>query len=132
MMWNGLKRLTAECKGEYVPHEMLIINIEGRVYGRKTCVAVCEKFADEESCGSCPIQRAFNRLAEYENLEITPDQIKELDKKYTEKCSQVKEIVKRLEKEAEEARAVGESDGLLKAIEIVKSGGIGKEKEETE
>lgn len=132
MMWNGLKRLTAECKGEYVPHEMLIININGRVNGCKTCVEVCEKFADEESCGSCPIQRAFNRLAEYENLEITPDQIKELDKKYTEKCSQVKEIVKRLEKEAEEARAVGESDGLLKAIEIVKSGGIGKEKEETE
>lgn len=47
------------------------------------------------------------RLKEYEDLGITPDQIKELDKQYTEKCSQIKEIVKRLEKEADEARAGG-------------------------
>lgn len=47
------------------------------------------------------------RLKEYEDLGITPDQIKELDKQYTEKCSQIKEIVKRLEKEADEERAGG-------------------------
>lgn len=47
------------------------------------------------------------RLKEYEDLGITPDQIKELDKQYTEKCSQIKEIVKHLEKEAEVARAGG-------------------------
>ncbi len=47
------------------------------------------------------------RLKEYENLELTPDQLKEISKQYTEKCSQIKEIVKRLEKEAEEARAGG-------------------------
>lgn len=47
------------------------------------------------------------RLKEYEDLGPTPGQIKELDKQYTEKCSQIKEIIKRLEKEAEVARAGG-------------------------
>lgn len=64
-----------------------------------------------------------HKLAEYEDLGITPDQIKELDKKYTEKCSQIKEIVKRLEKEAEEARAGGNpeiSGAYIRSIYIIK------------
>lgn len=46
-------------------------------------------------------------LKEYEDLGLTPVQIKELDKQYTEKCGQIKEIIKRLEKEAEAARTGG-------------------------
>lgn len=64
-----------------------------------------------------------DRLAEYEDLGITPDHIKELDKQYTEKCSQIKEIVKRLEKEAEAARAGGNpeiSGAYIRAIYIIK------------
>lgn len=64
-----------------------------------------------------------HKLAEYEDLGITPDQIKELDKQYTEKCSQIKEIVKRLEKEVEEARAGGNpeiSGAYIRSIYIIK------------
>ena len=63
------------------------------------------------------------RLNEYEDLGITPNQIKELDKQYTEKCSQIKEIVKRLKKEAEDARAGGNPEitgSYIRAIHIIK------------
>lgn len=83
----------------------------------------CVKKNIEKGCTECPVQKVFERLAEYEDLGITPDQIKELDKQYTEKCSQIKEIVKRLEKEAEEARAGGNpeiSGSYIRAIYIIK------------
>lgn len=42
-----------------------------------------------------------------EDYDMTQEKIKKLDGLYTEKCEQIKEIVKRLEKEADEARAGG-------------------------
>lgn len=35
------------------------------------------------------VTNALNKLADYEDLELTPEQIKEMDKLYTEKCEQV-------------------------------------------
>ena len=70
-----------------------------------------------------PDKKAFNRLAEYEDLGLEPDQLKELDKRYTEKCGQLKEIVKRLEKEVENAKAGGHpeiSGAYIRAIYIIK------------
>ena len=52
-----------------------------------------------------------------------PNQIKEVGNLYTEKCGQIKEIVKRLEKESEDARADGHpeiSGAYIRAIYIVK------------
>lgn len=41
-------------------------------------------------CGSCAyMQQAIERLAEYESLELTPEQIKEIDKLYREKCEEL-------------------------------------------
>lgn len=39
----------------------------------------------------------FNMLREYENLALTPEQIKEMDKLYLEKCKEVTTLQKRIE-----------------------------------
>lgn len=117
-----MERLTIEYNGQFMPREMCTIDRFEGADDCETCNVICEEFI-ETGCIECPIQKAFIRLAEYEDLGITPDQIKELDKKYTEKCSQIKEIVKRLEKEAEAARAGGNpeiSGAYLIAIWTIK------------
>lgn len=101
-----MERLTIEYDGQYMPKEMCSIDRFGEADDCETCDVMCEEFI-ETGCAECPIQKAFKRLAEYEDLGLIPNQIKELGNLYTEKCSQIKEIVKRLEKEVEEARAGG-------------------------
>ena len=101
-----MERLTIEYDGQYMPKEMCSIDRFGGADDCDTCGETCEKYI-ETGCTECPIQNAFGHLAEYEDLELTPEQLKELGSMYTEKCIQIKEIVKRLEKEAKDARAGG-------------------------
>lgn len=101
-----MERLSIEYAGQFMPKEMCSIDRFGGADDCFTCGELCEKYI-EKGCTECPVQKVFERLAEYEDSGLTPDQIKELDKQYTEKCGQIKEIVKRLEKEAEAARAGG-------------------------
>lgn len=117
-----MERLTIEYDGQYMPKEMCSIDRFGGADDCDTCGETCEKYI-ETGCTECPIQNAFACLAEYEDLGLMPNQIKELGNLYTEKCSQIKEIVKRLKKEAEDARAGGNpeiSGSYIRAIHIIK------------
>lgn len=63
------------------------------------------------------MQQALKRLAEYEALENTPEQLKEIDELFRKKC----EEVARLENEKEKAidlaeRALKEVEKLVKAL----------------
>ena len=61
----------------------------------------------EEPCigGGCEIEDCqlkidiCENLARYEDLGITPDQIREIDELYTEKCEEVNQLKKQLESE---------------------------------
>ena len=45
--------------------------------------------------------QAIDRLAAYEDTGLTPDQIREIDELYTEKCEEVNQLKKQLESESE-------------------------------
>lgn len=117
-----MERLSIEYAGQFMPKEMCSIDRFGGADDCFTCGELCGKYI-EKGCTECPVQKVFECLARYEDSGLTPDQIKELDKQYTEKCGQIKEIVKRLEKEAEAARAGGNpeiSGSYIRAIYIIK------------
>ena len=65
-----MERLTIEYCGEYVPRELCSID---RLGGADDCDLCCEycKAAEEgsEDCRGCAINKCFNRLGEYENLQ---------------------------------------------------------------
>lgn len=64
-------------------------------YARNTCDEICYKF---ETCeDGCPIQKAFNKLAEYEETGLTPDQIKAIDVLYAKKCKEVAALEKAMQ-----------------------------------
>jgi hypothetical protein len=44
-------------------------------------------------------QSCFERLAEYEDLGVTPDQIKDMDNLYYEKCREVSELQRKLKQD---------------------------------
>lgn len=44
------------------------------------------------------VQQAQERLAQYEGLGVTPDQIREMDRLYAEKCREAAELKRRLER----------------------------------
>lgn len=113
-----MERLIIEHDGHYKPKDLCHTDLCGEDWSER-CVNMCIMCV--EGCTECPVQEAFDRLAEYEALEVTPNQIKELDRRYTEKCVQIKEIVKRLEKEAQDAKAHPEISGsYIRAIYIIK------------
>lgn len=74
-----------------------------------TCNDYChnETFKCEED--------ALNRLAEYEDTEITPEQILQLDKLYSEKCRELAEYKRRLQKEWIPRKWKPGSDGKQRA-----------------
>ncbi len=51
--------------------------------GEPTDELGCAEFCDEcaSNCYECPIQEAFNRLAEYENTGLSPAEIEEVKEK---------------------------------------------------
>lgn len=56
-----------------------------------TCAEECE--CQAQGCDSCPVQKAFNRLAEYEALNLLPEEIKVFLADY----AKMKELVSTLE-----------------------------------
>ena len=58
----------------------------------ETCKETCEK----HDCESCPISKAIDKLAAYEDTGITPEQIYDLDRMYQEKCEEVASLEKQL------------------------------------
>lgn len=61
-----MERLTIECRGEYVPKGLCSIDRLGRADECDICEEYCKK---TEDCSKCAIQKCFERLAEYEDLE---------------------------------------------------------------
>lgn len=61
-----MERLTIEYCGEYVPRELCSIDRYG---GADDCDLCCEYCKATEDCSECAINRCFNKLGEYEELE---------------------------------------------------------------
>lgn len=59
------------------------------------CDEICAE-NDGHGCENCPIQKAFDKLAAYEALGVSPEQIKEMDRLYTEKCQELAELQRTL------------------------------------
>lgn len=75
------------------------------------------------------------RLKEYEDLSLTPDKLREIDKMYTNKCKQISDMSRHIVEKLEDAKPpynrildsleenrmqVGQISGLNKAIKIVR------------
>lgn len=84
-----MKRLTVEYNGFYVPEKLCTINRSGKVDDVEICPQHCKSEAD---CLVCAVQECFDRLAEYENLGVTPEQLIAIDRLYKEKCREVAEL----------------------------------------
>lgn len=49
--------------------ENVLGNIQLKACGNDFCKETCTEHDEEKSCNNCPIQKAFEKLAEYEDLE---------------------------------------------------------------
>ena len=78
-----------------VPKELCSIDRLGGIDDVSSCEEYCEMV--ERDCTKCAIQKCFDRLAEYEKIGLTPEQIHEVDKLYAEKCKEVAALNKELE-----------------------------------
>lgn len=86
---------------EAVPKEMCSFDRESETEPDDCmcCNEVCAKYYAEgygPGCEECPVQKAFNQLAKYEATNLTPEQMLEIDKLYTEKCKEVAELERKL------------------------------------
>lgn len=72
-----MNRLTCKYGGETALRELSTFDRESTTEADDTltCEEVCGDF---NGCDECPVQKAFNRLAEYEDTELTPKQIQEI------------------------------------------------------
>ncbi|WMC91249.1 hypothetical protein [Kineothrix sp. MB12-C1] len=84
-----MDRLTIEYAGQYVPKKICTVNRSGEADDCASCEEECEN-----DCENCAIQECFNALGVYENLEVTPERIREIDKLYAEKCRELEELKK--------------------------------------
>lgn len=76
----------------YLPKEACSIDQTGKADDADSCKECCENAAGD--CRNCAVQKCFKRLAEYEDIGLTPEQIGEIDKLYAEKCREVEELKK--------------------------------------
>lgn len=86
-----MERLTIEYDGEFVPKKMCTIDALGGADDCLSCEEICGESCDNE-CKGCPVQECFNKLAAYEDTGLTPEQIMEINRMYTEKCQEVTEL----------------------------------------
>ena len=63
-----------------MPRKLVGHDMFGDTY--PTCSTTCQK---QTGCDDCPIQEAFARLRQYEQTELTPEQIMELKERDTAK-----------------------------------------------
>lgn len=72
------ERLTVESSviAGYVVRDMCSYGRDREPTDELSCEEICDLY--HQDCDSCPIQNAFNRLAEYENTGLSPQEIIEL------------------------------------------------------
>ena len=85
-----MERLTIKYGELFVPKKTCTIDRFGEADDCDSCDSVCES-----DCENCAVQECFTRLGEYENTGLTPEQIREIDRLYTEKCREVAEMRQR-------------------------------------
>lgn len=70
-----MDRLTIEipCSGNYTLKRLCMFSSSGEIVDIDGCQDQC--YSVEEDCDKCPIRKAINRLAAYEDTELTPKQI---------------------------------------------------------
>lgn len=77
-----MERLMTQFDKKYVPRQLIHASSDiGMINDCSTCSAVCEEFLNK-GCEKCPLQEVFNRLGEYEETGLTPEQIKTGEWKY--------------------------------------------------
>lgn len=78
MIMAECERLTVESDttSGYVLRDMCTWGRDGKPTDESGCLDIC--FECQLDCDNCPIQKAFNRLAEYENTGLSPEEIREL------------------------------------------------------
>ncbi len=64
-----MERLTIEYCGEYLPKELCSIDKLGGADDCDLCFEYCKATEECADCTNCAINKCFNRLGEYENLE---------------------------------------------------------------
>lgn len=84
-----MKKLMIKYDDLYVPRAMCTIDRFGIPDDCDTCEEMCGKCHID--CKDCPIQQAFERLAEYEATGITPEQIREIDKLYQDCLKEIED-----------------------------------------
>lgn len=105
---NRLKRLTCEMGPCSVLKTLLKKNAK-TLDDCRSCGKICKKYY-KKGCESCPVQKAFDRLAEYERTGITAEQMILIDKFYTERCEEIHKLECEI-KELRAAAGVREEDG---------------------
>lgn len=75
------KLMETDLYNRAMPRKLVGQDMFGDTY--PTCSATCQ---DQKNCDDCPIQEAFARLRQYEQTELTPEQIQELKERDTAKA----------------------------------------------
>lgn len=75
-----MKRLTVKSvllEGHYIPSSMCSIDREGGIDDEDSCNQYCERHrgSDSKECETCSIQKAFDKLGEYEDSGLTPEEV---------------------------------------------------------
>lgn len=92
---NRMERLTVEFLGQAAPGKLCTFDECGKVIDCDNCAGSdgnCDGICDE-----CPVQECFEKLAEYEDTGLAPEQIREMDRLYRAKCEEVSKYKKALE-----------------------------------
>lgn len=103
-----MERLTIKYEGLFVPKKTCTIDRFGEADDCDSCDSVCES-----DCENCAVQECFTRLGEYEDTGLTPEQIREIDRLYAEKCREVAELRQRDTAKEPQYEGDGYHDGDL-------------------
>lgn len=103
-----MERLTIKYGELFVPKKTCTIDRFGEADDCDSCDSVCES-----DCENCAVQECFTRLGEYEDTGLTPEQIREIDRLYAEKCREVAELRQRDTAKEPQYEGDGYHDGDL-------------------
>lgn len=86
-----MERLTVKCDDTtFMPKAMCSVGRDGFVDDCDSCIECCENNIDN-MCNDCPIHECFNRLAEYEDTDLTPEKIQAMDKEFSVQAKELME-----------------------------------------
>lgn len=87
-----MDRLTTKYCDEYVPKELCSIDRLGGADDCDLCFEYCKAFEGGDGsvdCNGCVILACFDKLGRYEDTGLAPEQIREMDRLYKEKCKEL-------------------------------------------